>query len=64
MPVPLGSCAVQVCMPSLHQKPAAQSASTSQPPAGSQTLLVVLHISMERQTVPPLAAVHGPSLAA
>ena len=56
---PFASWGAQTCAVSLHQLPAAQSASTSQPPIGSQTPLV-LH-APERQTVPPVASVHGPS---
>ena len=53
------SLGVQVCVLSLHQLPPAQSASTLQPPAGSQRPLT-LH-APERHTVPPLPAVQGPS---
>ena len=56
---PLGSLAVQVWVLSVHQLPPVQSASTLQPPRGSQSPLV-LH-AVERQTVGPVATVQGPS---
>jgi hypothetical protein len=56
---PLASCAVHVCALSLHQLPAEQSASTLHPPEGWQREFV-LQVP-ERQTVPALVAVHGPS---
>jgi hypothetical protein len=56
---PFGNVGVHVCVPSSHQLPAAQSASTSQPPAGSHTPLV-LQVP-ERHTVPPFPVVQGPS---
>jgi hypothetical protein len=56
---PLATCGAQVWLVSLHQLPALQSASTSQPPIGSQTP-EVLH-APERQTTVAVPAVHGPS---
>ena len=56
---PFGSVGVQVCMLSMHQLPAVQSASTLQVPAARQVPLA-LH-TPERQTVGPVAAVQGPS---
>jgi hypothetical protein len=58
---PFGICAVQTLVASLHQLPARQSASTSQPPIGSQ-VPSTLH-EPERQTIGPVATVHGPSAA-
>ena len=55
----VGDCGVQVCMLSSHQLPPAQSASTLQPPAGSQVPLALQ--APERQTVAAFAVVHGPS---
>jgi hypothetical protein len=57
--VPFARRGVQVCALSLHQLPDEQSASTLQPPAGWQTP-AMLH-EPERQTVPPVRIVHGPS---
>ena len=59
---PLAIFGVQVWVLSSHQLPPEQSASTSQPPAGSQVPLVLQ--APERQTTPPLPVgpgVHGPS---
>jgi hypothetical protein len=60
--VPFGSLAEQVWAVSLHQLPAVQSASTLQPPCGSQKPFE-LH-TPERHTVaafPVAPVVHGPS---
>src|SRR3977135_3654060 len=57
--VPFMSFGVHMCAISLHQLPPAQSASTLQPPAGSQRPLA-LH-APERHTTGPLATVQGPS---
>jgi hypothetical protein len=59
MAVPFVSFGLQAWVASSHQSPPEQSASTSQPPAGSHTPLV-LH-APERQTVAPFIAVQGPS---
>jgi hypothetical protein len=56
---PFASVGVQVCIASLHQVPALQSASTLQPPAFTQ-VPPTLH-APERHTVPPVPIVHGPS---
>ncbi len=56
---PFASFGVQVWVLSWHQLPPAQSASTSQPPSGSQTPLT-LH-AVERQTTGPVGPVQGPS---
>ena len=55
----MGSVGVQACDVSLHQVPAEQSASTLHPPTGSHVPLTLQ--APDRQTVPPLAAVQGPS---
>ena len=57
--MPFGSCGAHACIASLHQVPAAQSASTLQPPIGEHVPFA-LHVP-ERHTVPPLPAVQGPS---
>jgi hypothetical protein len=57
--VPFASCATHACIVSLHHLPVEQSASTLQPPAGSQVPFV-LHAA-ERQSVAPFVAVQGPS---
>src|SRR5262249_14000946 len=51
--------AVHMCIDSLHHWLLLQSASTLQPPAGSQVPSVLQ--APERQTVPPSDIVHGPS---
>ena len=58
---PLPTLGMQVCAVSSHQLPPVQSASTLQPPGGSQSLLL-LHM-VERQTTPlPVApGTQGPS---
>jgi hypothetical protein len=56
--VPLATVGRHMCIVSLHQVPAAQSASTLQPPEGSHVPLT-LHIP-ERQTL-LVAGVQGPS---
>ena len=56
---PFASWGVHWCAVSLHQLPAAQSASTSQPPSGMQTPLEPQE--PERQTVAPVVEVQGPS---
>jgi hypothetical protein len=56
---PFATCGVHMWLVSLHQLPAEQSASTLQPPDGSQVPLV-LHMP-EMQTVPPFTTVQGPS---
>jgi hypothetical protein len=61
MATPFAICGVQTLVVSLHQLPARQSASTSQPPIGSQ-LPSTLH-EPERHTTGPVATVHGPSAA-
>jgi len=58
--MPFATVGEHMFVVSLHQLPVAQSASTLQPPAGSQTMLVLLHM-VERQTVPPLDDEQGPS---
>jgi len=58
--MPFGTVGAHMWAVSLHQVPAAQSASTVQPLAPSQTMLEPLHMP-ERQTVPPLAIEQGPS---
>jgi hypothetical protein len=60
--VALGSVGRHAFMLSLHQLPVGQSASALQPPAGSHRPLLLQ--APERQTVAPLALVHGPSLTA
>jgi hypothetical protein len=57
--VPFGSWATHWCIVSLHHLPVAQSASTLQPPEGSQVRFVLQ--APERQSVGPSVAVHGPS---
>ena len=55
----LGSVGRQAFMLTSHHLPMGQSASTLQPPMGSQKPLLLQ--TVERQTVPPVAPVHGPS---
>jgi hypothetical protein len=56
---PFGIFGVHACVLSLHQWSEVQSASTAQPPAGSQVPFV-LHMP-ERHTALPFVIVHGPS---
>ena len=56
---PFATFAVHWWAVSLHQSPPVQSASTLQPPAGSQSPFA-LH-APDRHTTAPLAAVQGPS---
>ena len=58
MLVPLVSLTLQAWLVSLHHWPPVQSLSTLQPPGGWHNEFE-LH-EPERQTVPALAAVHGP----
>jgi hypothetical protein len=55
-----GSFAVQVFVASSHHLPIEQSASTLQPPAGSQSMFV-LHAPDWQTVLPVAAATHGPS---
>jgi hypothetical protein len=59
MDAPLASLGVHTWVLSEHQLPPAQSASTSQPLAGSQ-FPVTLQVA-ERHTVPAVIGVQGPS---
>jgi hypothetical protein len=57
---PFGSLATHMFDGVSQYSVLAQSASTAQPPAGTQIGAFRLHLC-ERQTLPALAAVHGPS---
>jgi hypothetical protein len=56
---PFASLGVQACVLSAHQLPPVQSPSTLQPPMGSQVPFTLQ--APDRHTVPPVAAVQGPS---